>query len=168
MDVPANPLSVLSLIVAPAVLTNASSVLAMSTSNRLARAGDRARDLARQLEEAADLTSPQAKRRLRELASTERRSLMLLAALRSVYIALGGFGSATLFALLGAVLLSVSGESIANSIEAIAMGAGLVALGALVHASIMLVRETRIVVDVLQERAANIRARTAGREGNAT
>jgi len=51
MDPHSNPFAVLSLIVAPAILTNAASVLAMSTSNRLARAVDRARELARQLED---------------------------------------------------------------------------------------------------------------------
>jgi hypothetical protein len=52
-----SPFAPRSLIVAPAILTNASSVLAMSTSNRLARAVDRARDLARQLE-ASDQSTP--------------------------------------------------------------------------------------------------------------
>ena len=47
----ANPFAVLSLIVAPAILTNASSVLIMNTSNRLARGADRARELSKQLEE---------------------------------------------------------------------------------------------------------------------
>jgi hypothetical protein len=42
MSDPTNPYAALSLIVAPAVLTNASSVLVLSTSNRLARAVDRA------------------------------------------------------------------------------------------------------------------------------
>jgi hypothetical protein len=162
MDVQTNHLSVLSLIVAPAVLTNASSVLGMSTSNRLARASDRARELARQLEETSDMSSPQATRRLSELASAERRTLMLLSALRSIYIALGGFASAALFALLGTVLASMNVGTIAGVTEAVAMAAGLVALAALVHGSIMLVRETRIVVDVLQARAANIRARKDG------
>ena len=54
MDPQTNPFAVLSLIVAPAILTNAASVLVMSTSNRLARAIDRARDLARELEDAAN------------------------------------------------------------------------------------------------------------------
>jgi len=45
MDTPVNPFAILSFIVAPAVLTNASSVLSMSTTNRLARAVDRAREL---------------------------------------------------------------------------------------------------------------------------
>src|SRR4249919_1953269 len=104
MDPHSNPFAVLSLIVAPAVLTNAASVLAMSTSNRLARATDRARELARQLEETSDMSTPQALRRLHELATTERRSLMLVAALRSIYVALRSFACATLFSLLGSAL----------------------------------------------------------------
>src|SRR5262249_57838062 len=58
---------------------NASSLLAMSTSNRLARAVDRARELSKQLEEAGALAAPEAGRRLRELTVTEQRSLLLLA-----------------------------------------------------------------------------------------
>jgi len=45
MQAQTNFFSALSLIVAPAVLTNAASVLLMSTSNRLARSVDRAREL---------------------------------------------------------------------------------------------------------------------------
>ena len=52
-----NPFAVLSLIVAPAILTNASSVLIMSTSNRLARGADRARELSKQLEGTDDLST---------------------------------------------------------------------------------------------------------------
>src|SRR5687767_12955210 len=104
MDPQLNPFAVLSLIVAPAILTNATLVLVMSTSNRLARAGDRVRELSKQLEEAGALESPEAGRRLRELGVTEQRSLLLLAALRSFYVALGSFASATLVSLLGAML----------------------------------------------------------------
>src|SRR6476469_6324205 len=99
MDPHSNPFAVLSLIVAPAILTNASSVLAMSTTNRLARASARTRELARQLEETTDLSSPEAGRRLSELDAAERRSVMLVTALRSFYVALGSFASAALFAL---------------------------------------------------------------------
>ena len=163
MDVQSSPFAVLSLIVAPAVLTNASSVLSMSTTNRFARASDRARELARQLEDTSDPASPQVVRRLSELATAERRSLMLLAALRSIYLALGSFAFATLSALVGSVLVSMNVGILARTVEGIGLGAGLLALAALVHGSIMLVRETRIVVGVLQERAAGIRARIAGR-----
>lgn len=159
MNAESNPLAVLSLMVAPAILTNASSVLVMSTTNRLARAADRARELAKQLEEPADLASVQSARRLNELGATEQRTLLLLSALRSFYVALGCFATATLSALLGAVLATIVGASAARVIEVVGLAAGLFALGALVHGSSVLVRETRIVVRVLQERAARIRAR---------
>ena len=154
-----SPFAALSLIVAPAILTNASSVLAMSTSNRLARAVDRARELARQLEEPpAGTTSTDATRRLDELSAVEHRSLMLVAALRSFYLGLGAFATATLASLLGAVLVRLSGP-VVLALELIAVVAGMLAVGALVHGAQLLVRETRIAIDVLQARAAAIRAR---------
>ena len=163
MDLQTSPLAVLSLIVAPAVLTNASSVLAMSTSNRLARATDRVRELARQLEEGSDFGTPQAQRRLHELSIAERRSQLLLAALRSIYAALGCFASATICALLASAVATAEASLAARTLALLGLLAGLLALAALVHGSLMLVRETRLVVQVLQERAASIRARSTGR-----
>lgn len=164
MDPQGNPFAAFSLIVAPAILTNASSVLAMSTSNRLARTVDRARDLARQLEAA---TSPpqdvdarrELTRRLEELTATENRSTMLLHVLQSFYFALGGFASSTLAALLGAVLARVTGGPILIVLEILAVGAGTVGVAALVRGSIILVRETSIAVRVISERADSVRAR---------
>jgi hypothetical protein len=156
-----NPFAVLSFIVAPAVLTNASSVLAMSTTNRLARAVDRARELSKQLEETTDLSSPKAARRVRELDTAERRTLMLLIALRSFYIALGCFASATLFSLLGAVLAPLGVGFVIEGLQLIAVAAGLAALAAIMHGSTMLIHDTRLAVRVVQERADLVRARIA-------
>ena len=50
----ASPFAALSFIAAPAVLTNAASVLAMSTSNRFLRASDRMRQLADRLDRGVD------------------------------------------------------------------------------------------------------------------
>jgi hypothetical protein len=159
MDPPVNPFAVLSLIVAPAVLTNASSVLVRSTSSRLARAVDRARELSKQLEEAGDLTSSEAVRRLRELTATEQRSLMLLVALRSFYVALGSFASAVLVSILGAMLVPMGVGASMRVLEVGGVVVGLLAVSALVHGSVVLVRETRLIVQVLQERAASVHAR---------
>jgi hypothetical protein len=52
----------------------------------------RARALSKQLEEAGDLAAPEAVRRLRELSATEQRTLLLLTALRSFYVALSSRG----------------------------------------------------------------------------
>ena len=44
-DLESNPFAILTFIVAPAILTNASSINALATSNRLARSIDRARKI---------------------------------------------------------------------------------------------------------------------------
>ena len=154
-----NPFAVLSLIVAPAILTNASSVLIMSTSNRLARGADRARELSKQLEGTTDLSCPDAQRRLRELRAAEDRTLLLLRSLRSFYVALGAFASAAFVSLLGAVTASIQLPAIVLPLELAGVAAGLVAVAALVYGSMLLFRETRIAVQVISERAATVRER---------
>lgn len=161
-----NPFAVLSLIVAPAILTNAASVLSMSTSNRLARAVDRARELARQLESVEAIGGPpddeqarEFQRRLTELTATENRALMLLQVLQSFYVALGGFATATLASLLGAVIAPTGAATPMRALEVLAVSAGVIGVGALVRGSAILIRETSIAVRTLSERAASVRAR---------
>jgi hypothetical protein len=157
MEASSNPFAVLSLIVAPAILTNASSVRVMSTSNRVARAVDRARELSKQLESPDGLNSPDTDRRLRELSAAEQRAVLLLKGLRSFYLALGGFASATLISLLGAVVVPVGDYRLVRSLEIIGVFAGLLAVGAIVNGSALLLKETRIAVRVLTERITALR-----------
>jgi hypothetical protein len=162
MEPSANPFAALSLIVAPAILTNACTVLAMSTSNRLARAVDRARDLSRQIEHESDhpAESPsETERRLQELAITETRAMMLLRVLRSFYLALAGFAVATLASLIGAVIATTQTGRVVNAFEALGVAAGGVAVGALVYGATLLVRETRLAVSLIHERADSARRR---------
>ena len=160
-----NPFAALSLIVAPAVLTNASSVLIMSTSNRLARAVDRARELTRLLEAEADLAAPEAVKRLQELTVAEQRSLLLLRALRSFYLALSGFAAAAFLSLLGAVLVPRGPALASRGLELVAVAAGLVAVFGVIYGSVLLVRETRLAVAILRERAESLRFRAAHPRG---
>jgi len=157
-----SPFAALTLIVAPAILTNACSVLIMSTSNRLGRAVDRARELSKEIEGTNDLSDPVARRRLAELGTTEVRSLLLVRAMRSRYVALSGFALAALVSLLGAGLEHVGSPLLSFPLQVLALLAGAVAVGALVHASVMLVRDTQLAVGVLRERAATLRARLGG------
>lgn len=168
MDPHLNPFSVLSWIIAPALLTNAATLLVLSIGNRLARAVDRGRELFKQLEDASDLTSPEAIRRLGELTATEQRSLKLLAALRSVYVASGSFASATLVSLFGALIVPMGAVALVRVLEVCAVVAGLVAVSALIYASVLLIRETLIVVQGLQEQSAIVRARAVPQGGHAT
>jgi hypothetical protein len=160
-----NPFAALSLIVAPSILTNACSVLIMSTSNRLARTVDRARELSRELEAPESVPAEVAERRVNELGLTEVRSLLLLRALRAIYVALTGFASAALASLLGATFVSAGQPAITQMLELVAILTGAVAVGALVYASILLVRETRLAVAVLQERAAAAKHLVRGARG---
>jgi hypothetical protein len=159
MDPAANPFAVLSLIVAPAILTNACSVLVMSTSNRLARAVDRARELSKQLEGTDDASGAEPARRLKELASNETRAFMLLRALQSFYAGLSGFAAAALISLIGAVLAPLRMSVIVTALEVGTVVVGLFAVGALIRGAVILVRETRLAVQILGERADAVRRR---------
>jgi hypothetical protein len=156
MEPSINPFAALSLIVAPAILTNASAVLAMSTSNRLARAVDRARELLRQAE-AGDAGADRS-RHLRDLGVTQERAVMLLRVLRSFYVALAGFALATLIALIGAAAAPAAPRPFVLGVEFLGLAAGVVGVSALTHGAVVLVRETRMAVAHLQERVAQARA----------
>src|SRR3954469_2156747 len=91
-----NPFGVLTLIAAPAVLTNASSVLALGTSNRFARAVDRQRALSKLLDDDGDaprMSDDELDLRKRQLDVSERRALLLITALTRFYTSLGAFAA---------------------------------------------------------------------------
>src|ERR1700758_3880174 len=88
-----NPFAVLTAVVAPAILTNACSVLALGTSNRLARGVDRTRVVARELalvENGGDASTSnknvQGDRAYwaGQLAGLEARTRLLVRALRAI------------------------------------------------------------------------------------
>jgi hypothetical protein len=163
MSDPTNPFAALSLIVAPAVLTNASSVLVLSTSNRLARAVDRARSLATHLESPSKADESLIALRFREMDSAERRALLLLSALRFFYASIGAFATAALTSLIGAALLSTPVEVIPATLEVIAVAAGFVGVLGLVLGCVLLLRETRIAVRVVSDEATHLRNTLAQR-----
>ena len=152
-----NPFAALSLIVAPAVLTNASSILVLSTSNRLARAIDRARALAAQLEQPSGVPERFVSLRLRELGSSEQRALLLLSALRLFYASLGAFAGAALTSLLGAPLSETGQETLSAALELVAVGAGFIGVAGLILGCALLLRETRLAVLVVSEEALLLR-----------
>src|SRR4029077_6013448 len=87
-----NPFAVLTAIVAPAILTNACSVLALGTSNRIARVVDRTRVLVNEIP-STDAKAPARSSRLTQIECLRARSRLLLRALRIIYASLGGFAA---------------------------------------------------------------------------
>lgn len=155
-----NPFAVLSLIAAPAILTNATSVLIMSTSTRLARAIDLSRELSRDLEEVTDFTAPDQQRKLRELAAAGQRALLILRALRSFYLAIGCFAVAALLALLGTVAVLIDFRHGVPAAAMLGLMTGSVAITAIVYGLIMLLGDTRLAVRLQGERAEQLLAHT--------
>jgi hypothetical protein len=160
-----NPFALLTLIVAPAVLTNAMSVLALSTSNRFLRAGERLRVLANELEK---VTNEEDRAwRLTHITRIERQAVLLLGALRAAYLALGSFVSASLVSVLGAGLAAQHFHPADEMMIALALIAGFVGAGALVWGCTLLFWATRLSMLNISEEAALIRQREAARKAAA-
>ena len=97
-----NRFAALTIVVAPAILTNASSVLCLGTANRLGRVMDRTRVVLAQLARLA----PNAENRVmyqHQLEGLEVRSHLVLRALRFFYVSVGSFAAAALISLFGSI-----------------------------------------------------------------
>src|SRR5207244_6066473 len=103
-----SPFAALTFVAAPALLTNASSVLALSTINRMLRTRDRMHELFAR-SETGKASEKEAGRLIEQADRVERQAALLLQALRSIYVALAAFASATLVTLLGAGVASFQG-----------------------------------------------------------
>lgn len=161
-----NPFAALTLIAAPAVLTNACSVLVMSTSNRLGRSVDRARALNTILDKEvveSDEDKQIEQMYLKELNTVQARSVVLMKSLRMFYFALGGFASSAVVSLFGALLVAYVHGWVVTIVEAVALLVGMAGVCSLIAGCFNLFRETRLAVDVLEEQAAHVQQRVAKR-----
>ena len=152
-----NPFMMLTFIVAPAVLTNACALLAMSTSTRFARAIDMAKEIAKQIESGIDVNPARLDRLVSEFTTTETRGLLLLKALRCFYLSLSCFAMVALVSLLGsasAILKSVAAEMI---FLCFILLLGVIAVGGIVYGIVLLLREIRMVINLMQKRIQEIR-----------
>src|SRR3982751_5244843 len=99
-----NPFAVLTIVVAPAILTNACSVLSLGTGNRIARVVDRTRVIVSELNAIA-AGSHDYEWRVRQLERLRLRGNLLLKALRLFYAGLGCFAASALLSVVGASLV---------------------------------------------------------------
>ena len=157
-----NPFAVLTAVVAPAILTNACSVLALGTSNRLARVVDRTRVVAREL---ALMEPGGANRNLPErfpgdyaswaaqLAALQVRTQLLVKALRAIYGSLGLFATAALVSVVGSIVTYYGQRWLFQLTAGLALLAGAVAVVGLASGCALMVHETRLAVRNLGEEA---------------
>lgn len=157
-----NPFAVFTFIAAPALLTNASCVLAMSTINRMLRTRDRMHELFKESEN-GNQKGDDAERLVDQVNRIERQALLLLRALHAIYVALGSFAAATLVTLLGAGLAAFQGATWFRWLLALGLLLGFLGLGGLVVGSANLFQATRISLVNIREEAMLIRERQAKR-----
>ncbi len=145
-----NPFAVLTAIVAPAILTNASSVLALGTSNRLGRVVDRTRIVAGEVS-TFDPGSPEFKAWSSQLASLEARAQMLLKALRLFYAALGLFAASALVSVAGSTASYYGFRRLFGATAILATLTGASAVVGLAIGCTLMVHETHLAVQSLGE-----------------
>jgi hypothetical protein len=146
------PFAALSYVSGPALLTNATSVLLLSTSNRFARAIDRSRALVTYLEEPGGVRTKAGA--ARELALSQGRVLLIRRALTGYYLATAMFALATMISIAGIVLSEYIGRLALDIIMAFAALSGFVGFVALVTGSIALILESRLAVRALRGEGA--------------
>lgn len=151
-----NPFAVLSFIAAPALLTNASCLLALSTINRMLRTRESMREL---LKESENTARPQKPNFLEHVNRVERQALKLLSALHWIYVGLGAFVAATLVTLLGAVAGQLGSEFFMRLVVGVGLLLGIVGVAGLIGGCVNLFHATQLSMINIHEEAAAIRAR---------
>lgn len=146
-----NPFGVLTLIVAPAILTNASSVSALATSNRLARATERARAISLEMEKQDNVDAARFELYLKLLQYAEDRLKLLVRALTAYYVSIGSFAAASLISVIGTGFFLIQWNVIGFMFMILSIIAGVSGVGGLVIGSFLLVQESRITFKSLSE-----------------
>lgn len=149
-----NPFGLLTFIAAPAILTNASSINALATSNRLARSVDRTRTISTAVAGREFDEDPSIKLQVRLLRYAEKRTLVLVRALTAFYLSVGAFAAASLISLLGALFFAANQQLLRDITLYSSLAAGVVGIGGLVVGSGFLVFETQITLKSLSEETA--------------
>lgn len=147
-----NPFAVLTAVVAPAVLTNACSVLCLATGNRIARVVDRTRSVVAEMPK-LQLGGPEYASRVRQLERLQRRGQYLFKALRLLYSALAAFAASALISVIGAALAYYGYQFEFRAVAVLALVIGIFAVTALVAGCAHTVRETRLAIHNLTEEA---------------
>lgn len=151
--VAATPFAVLTAVVAPAILTNASSVLALGTSNRVARVVDRTRIVAKELA-AMEPGSMHYASWTKQLERLQVRARLLVRALRLFYVSLGLFATSALIAVIGSVVSFSGRTDLADLAAGIGLLTGAIAVGGLAWGCALMVNETRLAIRNLAEEAS--------------
>lgn len=142
---PDNPFSVLSYIVAPALLTNTTALLLMGTINRFGRAVDRARAVAERVTRGGTGADAELDRLAEvELGIVQRRVVIIRNGMTAFYTATACLALATLVSLIGTLIAPVGSALVLEFALGISAAFGVAGVGAIVFGAATLVGESRL------------------------
>ena len=151
---------IVTFIAAPALLTNASSVLAMSTINRMLATRELMHKLYTKSEE-GKLSAQEALHTIKKVDRVEKQAELLFRALRSIYLALAAFASATLVTLLGAVIAFFHNALLLELSVGLGVALGFFGVGGLVTGCGKLFHATQLSLLNIHDEAQLVRVRQA-------
>jgi hypothetical protein len=147
----ANPFEILTFIVAPAILTNSSSVLSLSTSNRFARVVERSRFLYERLKDPGKLPPRELEMYQKQLPVVGQRSLLLVRALTCFYVSVGAFAATAFVSIIGAGIALFDASYVSKVTIVMTLVCGAVGVIGLVSGTGLLVREMWLALNFLQK-----------------
>lgn len=145
-----NPFAILTVIGAPAILTNASSILGLNTGNRLMRCLDRITHLEEKLRATTPLPADLEESYFKQMELSQKQARQFLRSLKSTYTSLGAFVLACFLALLGGTSAHLGNTGVMEVLAALSLGSGAVGVLSLSHASLELFLASRITVLILK------------------
>jgi hypothetical protein len=158
LSVATGPFAALTFIAAPALLTNATSVLALSTTNRMLRTREAMTAMLARSEQRT-VGADESDIFLRQVNRTETQAGLMLTALSAIYTALGCFAGATLMTLIGAALMSLIGPPVEILLAVLGLALGATGVACLILGSLKLFGATKLSLQTIREEAALIRIR---------
>ena len=163
-DMESNPLAIMTFIAAPAIITNACSMLVLNTTNRLARVVDRVRIIHREIEASG---RPEWKVRLHdeEIGINRRRARLLVRGMATIYGSIGSFAAAALLSLIGAALQGSIGGSVFSSMLMVSLAFGALGLMSLIVGCFCLFAEVRLAMRAITIEGEYVRDMDAARSG---
>lgn len=144
-----NPFAVITLIGAPAILTNASSILGLSTGTRLMKCLDTISQIEKKLKESSHQDVLPIYEKQNQLAYKQSRNF--LRALRASYTSLGAFAFSCFLTLIGSALIFFVGLDFIEPLVILSLSVGCVGVLGLVWASMELIIASKITVKIMQK-----------------
>lgn len=147
-----NPFAALTAVIAPAMLTNACSLLVLGTANRIARVVDRTREVTA-LRAPLEPGSRGLAAFSVQLEHLRARGGLLFRALRIFYASIGAFAASALSAVVGSALAAYDLPVAFHAAAAVGLAIGTAGVSALVAGCALMVRETRLAIRSVAEEA---------------